>query len=88
MSFCVKKSNMPKTRSGYHFLSFQAVIRIEKAIEHLSPDILRFNQQKLKEFRAKCWVIPTYRKNLNIKEEKELLNISFKQIHWLDYVGK
>jgi hypothetical protein len=72
--------------------SLDRVLRTEKALINLSPDIKRYCKQREKIEANKKGFVPIYqrkvKKFLKKIEEKELENISFEQINWLDYVGK
>lgn len=92
MSHCTEKSNFPITRSGEKFLSFQSVLRTEKAIKNLSPDLKRSNEKKQQMLDNKVFFVFVSKKiakRLNeaqLKKEKAKPFVTnFKQIHWLDY---
>lgn len=92
MSIWVKDNEFLPIRNGNTGKTFNQVIRREKALINLSPDIKRYCMKMEKIALNKNGLVPIYqrkfKKALKKREKKELENISFEQVHWLDYNEK
>lgn len=71
--------------------SLETVLKTDEALYNLSPDIKRYCMKQRKIDLNKKGFVPVYqrkfKKALKQREKKELENISFTEIHWLDYAG-